>query len=415
MSALRVRVYDVKFGDAILLSIPDGAGFKHVLIDVGNIKGKDGGDDSVFVPVIEDVLRELDGAPLHLYISTHEHLDHVQGLLYTSRRMEKQVPPVDLKAQLKVERVWLTASAAPDYYARFPDAEKQKKLQLNLFKGLTAAHEDGRSLFAARFDAMAANNNPGTTAHCVEYVRSLVRGADGTDGASYVHRGLAVNGLHALPGVDIEILAPEEDATVYYRATPKHRAVLGADRSDDEIEALGKLAGRGLPAAPAGVDASAFRLLWEQFRDGGLEDTLLQIDKAANNTSIVFRLEWQGWKLLFAGDAELRSWDQMDRVGVLSPVHFLKVSHHGSHNGTPAEALLDKVLPPGATGRRWVVVSTCNGAYGGIPHDPTDIKLKQRCTDFHRTTDADLQSGPGGVRFFDLHFGPAEADAAPQQ
>jgi beta-lactamase superfamily II metal-dependent hydrolase len=410
MNTLRVRVYDVKFGDAMLISVPGPAGPKHILIDVGNVKSGAGGDDSVFVPVIQDVLHELDGQPLHLYISTHEHLDHVQGLLYTSRRLLERVPPVDLKERLNVERVWLTASAAPDYYTRFPDAEKQKKLRLNLFKGITAARDAGRSLLPARLEAMAANNNPGTTAHCVDYVRNLVRADDGTDHVSYVHRGLPVNDLHDLPNVNIDILAPEEDASEYYRATPKHLAVLGADRDDDEIEALGQLAEKILPPAPAGVDASAFRLLWEQFRDGGLAETLLQIDKAANNTSIVFRLEWQGWSLLFSGDAELRSWDRMDQAGVLSPVHFLKVSHHGSHNGTPDEDLLDKVLPQGAAGRRWVVVSTCSDTYSGIPHHPTDGKLKARCTDFHRTTDANLQLGAEGARYFDLHFsetGPA--------
>jgi beta-lactamase superfamily II metal-dependent hydrolase len=402
MNPLRIRVYDVKFGDAILLSIPGDDGYRHVLIDVGNVKGGEGGDDSVFVPVIEDVLHELDGRPLHLYISTHEHLDHVQGLRYTARRFKDLESPVDLKALLKVERVWLTASAAPNYNEQFPGTMKQKKLRMNLFKGIVAAREAKRSLLPVRLEAMAANNNPGTTGHCVDYVRDLVRADDGTDRASYVHRGLDANALHALPDVDIQILAPEQDASVYYKATQKHAAMLGADRDDGRTEALGTLAERELPPAPAGVDASAFRKLWEQLRDGDLEDTLLQIDKAANNTSIVFRLTWHGWNLLFAGDAELRSWEQMDAADVLSPVHFLKVSHHGSHNGTPDEALLDKVLPPGAPGVRWVVISTCGDTYGGIPHDPTNAKLKARCTDFLSTADAGLQTGPSGARYFDV-------------
>jgi hypothetical protein len=35
----------------------------------------------------------------------------------------------------------------------------------------------------------------------------------------------------------------------------------------------------------------------------------------------------------------------MDEYGVLEPVRFLKVCNHGSHKGTPAPRLLDKVLP----------------------------------------------------------------------
>src|SRR3712207_7480481 len=34
------------------------------------------------------------------------------------------------------------------------------------------------------------------------------------------------------------------------------------------------------------------------------------------------------------------------REGVLEPVHFLKVAHHGSHNGTPDGEILDAILPP---------------------------------------------------------------------
>jgi hypothetical protein len=33
------------------------------------------------------------------------------------------------------------------------------------------------------------------------------------------------------------------------------------------------------------------------------------------------------------------------REGVLKPVHFLKVSHHGSHNGTPADDVFEAILP----------------------------------------------------------------------
>ena len=81
-------------------------------------------------------------------------------------------------------------------------------------------------------------------------------------------------------------------------------------------------------------------------RRTGLHDNLLAIDKAANNTSIVFSLEWRGWKLLFPGDAEQESWKMMDEKDVLEPVHVLKIAHHGSWNGTPQGVILDKILPP---------------------------------------------------------------------
>ncbi len=63
--------------------------------------------------VMQDVLKELAGQPLDLYIMTHEHMDHVQGLLYYQKNVLKDQPVKDL---LKVRYAWLTRSAHPDYY-----------------------------------------------------------------------------------------------------------------------------------------------------------------------------------------------------------------------------------------------------------------------------------------------------------
>src|SRR5206468_9988158 len=54
---LRVRLYNVRFGDAILVTVPDRdpatnvVTKRHILIDVGNVLNKEGGDDTVFKPV----------------------------------------------------------------------------------------------------------------------------------------------------------------------------------------------------------------------------------------------------------------------------------------------------------------------------------------------------------------------------
>ena len=57
---LRIRVYNVLFGDAILVTIPeaDAAGNEvtvNVLIDVGNALAGDAGRDQVFKPVLENI------------------------------------------------------------------------------------------------------------------------------------------------------------------------------------------------------------------------------------------------------------------------------------------------------------------------------------------------------------------------
>jgi hypothetical protein len=134
------------------------------------------------------------------------------------------------------------------------------------------------------------------------------------------------------------------------------------------------------PTPPAGVDAGAFQDLVDARRNG-FSDNLLAIDKAANNTSVVFLLKWRGHKLLFSGDAEVGSWRKMKDNNALSAVEFLKVSHHGSHNGTPAEDTLDLVMPKAAGKKgRTAAISTWEKTYSGIPHTPTNDKLTARCT-----------------------------------
>jgi beta-lactamase superfamily II metal-dependent hydrolase len=109
---------------------------------------------------------------------------------------------------------------------------------------------------------------------------------------------------------------------------------------------------------------------------------MLAIDRAANNTSVVFTLEWRGWRLLFPGDAELASWRLMDRSRRLRPIHVLKVAHHGSRNGTPSDDLLDKILPTPSpdSRRRFAVVSSWPETYPGVP-DPLTIQRLDRRVD----------------------------------
>ncbi len=369
-SKLRVRVYNVHFGDAILVSVPDRdpqtrqETLRHILIDVGNVLTKEGGDDAVFKPVVEDVIHELNGKPLDLYVMTHEHLDHVQGLFFADQKVYQ---PGGLKSKMKVEYAWLTASAAADYYDTHENARKQKKLWEDAYQRI-AGHLDALSAAAAApFGALLANNNPSSTKNCVDFLRNLAP----AERTFYVHRQFNPAGKHPFREARFEIWAPEEDASAYYRSLLPMALVEGGG-PDSAAGAVPQI-------PPAGVDAGAFYDLVE-WRESGLAENILAIDKAANNTSVVFMLEWRGKRLLFAGDAELGSWRMMQQQNVFKPVDFLKVSHHGSHNGTPDGAALDAFLPKAGANKRTAVISTWEDTYSGIPHAPTHDKLRERST-----------------------------------
>lgn len=372
MSKLIVRAYNVHFGDAILVIVPDRdpatkkETVRHILIDVGNVLNKEGGDDSVFEPVVRDILRELDGRPLDLYVMTHEHLDHVQGLYHAE---SKVFPTGELRKKLDVQYAWLTASSATDYYERFPDAKKEKKKHLDALTRISALVEAMSAAEAAPFGPLLANNDPRNTGQCVNYLRKLAKKSRTT----YVYRGCKLQGKHPFREAKFDIWAPEENTTSYYRSLmPMAMDGLAAPTKRERAELATE--------PPQGVDAGAFYDLVEM-RSDGYSDNLLAIDKAANNTSVVFALEWRGWKLLFPGDAELASWKKMHEKGVLEPVHFIKVAHHGSHNGTPDGDVLESFLPRKSPDgkKRKALVSTWDETYGGIPHGPTDEKIEDRC------------------------------------
>jgi competence protein ComEC len=85
-----------------------------------------------------------------------------------------------------------------------------------------------------------------------------------------------------------------------------------------------------------------------------------------NDNSVVVRLEFGAFSMLFTGDAEVaqRSWLVDNHAGLLD-VDVLKASHHGSHNGTSADWLA--AITP-----ERVVISA--GVHRGFRH-PHDVAV----------------------------------------
>jgi beta-lactamase superfamily II metal-dependent hydrolase len=405
MDRLRIRIYNVLFGDAILISVPDRAPsgdvtMRQIAIDIGNVlRGQnDAGADGVFLPIMTDILQETGGKPLDLYIMTHEHMDHIQGPLYCIKRFP-DLPP------LQAHYAWLTASAEPGYYDSDNHARARKKVaavkkayqQIKKFSAAAPAFEE-------RFSTLLKNNNmhdaglgiggnPNSSADCVAHLRALAP----AEKTSYVYRGIDLTGKHPFDETRFEIWAPEEDTADYYGVLKP----VGIE-ADETATASPLITDPTTLPPPIGVDASAFYTLLN-IRQNGVISNLLAIDKAANNTSVVFMLEWRGYKLLFTGDAEVRSWKTMKRQGVLKSVHFLKISHHGSHNGTPFE-YLDDIFPLANDlgGPRLAAISTCQDVYDGIPYDAITTELNRRNCTVSSTIVHDPPLEPG--KYFDIFF-----------
>lgn len=375
---LRIRAYNVQFGDAFLISFSDRdetgeETTRHILIDVGNILSTaGGGPDDLFRPVLENILDVLGKEPLDLYIMTHEHLDHVQGLLYAEEKCYTESAD-ELRQRLQTKFAWLTASAEENYYENHSDAKKKHLMLVEVYNKINSymrAHRKSAVPIPIEVEALWLNNNPRRTIDCVKYLRSLA------DQTYYIHRDFEPEGHHPFNEAKIEIWAPEEDTSVYYGRYRPLTMGLGVTEPPSGSRKWPTLSAM---VPHQGVDAGAFYTLVKM--RGAYFENLLMIDKAANNTSVVFTLEWRGLRFLFTGDAEKRSWKTMAGKGVLKPVHFMKVSHHGSHNGTPKTELLEKVLPVNNPDgkRRCVLVSTWEDVYNNVPDKDALKRLEKRC------------------------------------
>ncbi|MFP5416272.1 MAG: hypothetical protein ACLGHZ_05270 [Actinomycetes bacterium] len=373
MADLVVRAYNVGFGDALHVEVPDldPSGtevVRHLVVDVGNVLSGKRSDASVLLPVVDDIARRT-GGRADLYVLSHEHLDHAQGLLFAAQQ----------GVHLAADHVWLPASAAPDYYARHPQARRRRLAELEQLRTVRALLAASPRRATPQMRHLLANNDASSTRACMDHLRGL-----SARGATYVWRGRGLeSGVdHPFHEARLELWAPEEDMSIYYGRFFPIAPGAGAQRA---------------PVAPAGVDGRAFGRLARSWRQG-VGDAVLAIDRAANNSSVVFALEWRGWRLLFPGDAELRSWRTMDQAQVIRPVDFLKVGHHGSHSATPPDEILQRLLPteqtvPPDRRRRVAVVSTEDQVCNAGPHPPTLDRIRDR-VDQLVTTQA---VGPGSA------------------
>jgi hypothetical protein len=380
-TAVRVRAYNVRFGDCILVSFKNGGADKHILIDFGNAPGgvrNDGGINDVFEPVARD-LAAVTGKRIDLLIMSHEHLDHMEGF-YSQRAVFDE---------FDIGQVWMSAMSAPDYYTRFPHCKQELRARLALHATALRWDREGRfDRLPAPMQSLIANNVLAlANKDRINYIRSLVP----KKRIKYLSRRTAAVAVPSLgPGVTLEVLAPERDASAYYGDGGTHFWFDATARFGGAPDVRKRRTTPTAPKAPSHIASDEFAQLRDEIAELDLAD-LLAIDKAANNTSLVFRLTVHGKKLLFPGDAEGESWAIMKKKHLLGPVDLVKLAHHGSINGMPfqgAADVLGTILKPGK--KTVALACTCSGVYGDtldtkIPHHELMTLLEQRCKKVHVT------------------------------
>ena len=332
---LTVRMYVVGFGDCFLVTARPGRRVWRMLVDCG-VHNQGIGDHSMD-EVVGDVVAactDADGrARLDVVVATHRHQDHIRG--FADERW----------ADVEVGEVWLPWTEDPADREANALRAQQDGLARSLALALQADGDDEHA-------ALAWNSL--TNEDCMWTLR---QGFAGDVARRYVVGDPATpHPVPGLPGGVVHFLGPSRDvATLRKMEAPVRERWLAPQASQGDRAS----AGSGPPAFPSFVvDEQQF---CTSVPDAEVDDDLrtrlastagadavaaaASLDRAVNNTSLVLLLRVGGASLLLPGDAQWGAWQPLlesaEVRALLAQVTHYKVSHHGSHNGTPRSLVRD--------------------------------------------------------------------------
>lgn len=370
---LTVRMYEMGFGDCFLVTFWTGDSSQSVLFDCGSLSRP----KTEVRRVAQDVVAACtgrDGVPrLALVVGTHRHKDHVNGF------------DDPIWATVQVGEVWMPWTEDP----LDPEATRIRERQSSLALALCRSLSPGFTRDAAPFSRAPADESEASLCLALnaltneKAMATLHGGFAGNPKRRFLPKGKTAETrtVRTLPGVLFHVLGPSRDPKVIaHMEPPPGEAYLSA--------AAG--AG-GTSSAPAGaceekwrVDEAAYRIgrpvlssftpgdqkAVEELADEPEGNVAASLDKAVNNTSLMLVIEVGDQVLLFPGDAQWGTWnavlERSEQCALLRRTTLLKVSHHGSHNGTPKD-LVDDLLGDGVP----ALVSTEPVAqWPGIPRPP---------------------------------------------
>jgi hypothetical protein len=188
--------------------------------------------------------------------------------------------------------------------------------------------------------------------------------------------GDALESPAGLSGLTVKVLGPPEDEEFLSQMDPPEgQRYLRLNNGQPVIANALKPFLDSWGASPNDAPSNWPTLLPEDLRKiqdratTPLDGLAFALDQVVNNTSLVTLITYLGQHLLLPGDAQYGNWrywlEKDGSADILSTVTFYKVSHHGSMNATPKDAL-ERM----SDGKFAAMVSTQNTPWPSIPRQP---------------------------------------------
>jgi beta-lactamase superfamily II metal-dependent hydrolase len=383
---MRVRMYRVGFGDCFLLSLPEQAGHRHILIDCG-VHAK--GDIKTMPKVVQDVRTETDDE-LDVVVVSHAHQDHISGFGTHATAW----------ANVAVKEVWMPWTEDPTDVQAVELRTRQLSLAQQLREHLTLRGQLSESTASILENFVGFN-----LANNADSMRVVRGGFKGPPKIRYLEAGKKLNKAAGITGLEALVMSPSRDEAALKRMNPPAgQRWLQSNGASDGTGAIAPFPAARLTrtALKRRTDGCVLDKKEErQLQDSVLaDDTLaLMLDDVLNNTSLVLLLRFRGSTLLFPGDAQWGNWSTwLEKSGadaVLNEITFFKVGHHGSHNSTP-RTIVPKLLHPDVA----AMISTQRRPFKSIPKRNMVDSLTSHChkrvarSDWIKIPAAPNQTGP---------------------
>jgi hypothetical protein len=352
-TGVRLRAYDVGFGDSFLLSfeygkaLDDGRDKRHVLIDFGSVRWPKP-KPPTYSEIADDVAAQTDGQ-LDTLVITHRHRDHIGG--FGDKKAAATIAA--LKPRLVIRPWTENPKLAADAKGPAGVGATSRRFAASLHEGQKFAEEIHHSLqgqrgFQGTLAAEAKHQIPNHEA--IEALDALASNA--ALGGRYLYAGQDSGLEEAIPGIGVKVLGPptpdqwpevtgerDDDPEFWIRRRGLVNHMLAEAKKGEPVQGRG-IVDRGEKAPPGPARWLIERMRSQQTHS--LMRLVETLEDAMNNTSVILLFEVGNRRLLFPGDAQIENWsyvlksDKAGKLGEKLPdVDLYKVGHHGSRNATP--------------------------------------------------------------------------------